>query len=163
MKTNVLFLVLIFSFAGYASAAKKRRVIKTAQPASASKTSVKLDDVAQPKKRPQSQAFQAWLKDMKKRIQRSSVKSKQLVAVAAVRGDETPDAPPLYWKGKKSEGKVDAPEMKDFETAIETALSGEPTAAKEKLQSFLMAYPKSSMAADAQETLSRLEASDLNP
>ena len=76
---------------------------------------------------------------------------------------ETPDAPPLYWKGKKAEGPVEMPELKDFESAIETALTSDGKAATEKLQSFILAYPKSSLVADAKETLDRLASSSVNP
>ncbi len=162
MKKYIVALVLVLSFGSFSFAAKKRKVVKSAEPAAESKGSVKLSEV-EPKKRHTSAAFQAWLKEMKKRISKTTTKNNQLVAVAAVRGDDTPDAPPLYWKGKKSEGQVASSEVADFEKAIDTAMTGDPMDAKEKLQSFLLAYPKSSMAADAQETLTRLDASTVNP
>lgn len=163
MKKPIVFVLALFSIVGFADAAKKRKVVKSAAPqATSSNSTVKLD-ADKNKKRARSEAFEAWLKEMKKRIQRSNTKANKLVAVAAVRGDETPDAPPLYWKGKKAEGAVASGELVDFDAAVETALNGDPLAAKEKLQSFLLAYPKSSMAPDAKETLSRLEASDVNP
>lgn len=162
MKKIISLVVLVLLCAGHASAAKKRKVVKAAPANPEIKGAAKLSDVEKPKKRG-SEAFQAWLREMKKRIQRANTKSNQLVAVAAVRGDETPDAPPLYWKGKKSQGQVASSELNDFDAAIETAMTGDPMAAKEKLQSFLLAYPKSSMAADAQETLTRLDQSAVNP
>jgi TolA-binding protein len=102
-------------------------------------------------------ALQAWLQGIKKHLMQSDVQSNRLVAVAAVRGDETSDVTPLYWKGKKPEARDEVPERKDFEAAIDLAMSGDKIAAKERLQSFMLAYPKSSYAGDAKETLARLE------
>ncbi len=106
---------------------------------------------------PKVDTFQAWLEGIKKHLAQSDTRSNKLVAVAAVRGDETSDAPPLYWKGKKAEVRDDVPERKDFEAAIDIAMKGDKVGAKERLQSFLLAYPKSAYAPDAQETLKRLE------
>jgi TolA-binding protein len=112
--------------------------------------------VAQPEP-PKTSALQAWLAGMKKRLSQTDTHANKLVAVAAVRGAETSDVPPLYWKGKRAEVRDDVPERKDFEAAIDIALKGDNVAAKERLQSFLLAYPKSSYASDAQETLNRLD------
>lgn len=107
---------------------------------------------------PKTDSFQSWLEGIKKRLTQSDTRANKVVAVAAVRGDETPDSPPLYWKGAKPEVRDDVPERKDFEAAVDLALKGDKPAAKERLQSFLIAYPKSSYAPDAKETLSRLDA-----
>lgn len=137
---------------------KKKKIIKSSNHAPQSpKSSVKLDDVQQVKKPRMSESLQAWLKDLKKRVNHSQTQKNQIVAVAAVRGAETPDSPPLYWKGKTAEGPTNMPELKDFETAVDSALTADPMEAKEKLQSFILAYPKSSLVSDAQETLNRLE------
>ena len=107
---------------------------------------------------PKRDSLQAWLKDLKKRLEKSRARHNQIVAVAAVRGNETPDAPPLYWKGKKSSGPAAMPELTEFETAVEAALNGDPAAAREKLNAFLTGNPNSSLVGDARETLSRLPA-----
>lgn len=144
---------------------RKRRMLKTNASTSAVKpaSAVKVDDVQTSKKSKARESFEMWLKEMKKRVARSQTRQNQLVAVAAVRGAETQDTPPLYWKGKKAEGPVEAPELKDFEAALETSMAGDPAAAKEKLQAFILAYPKSSMAPDAKETLNRLENASVQP
>ncbi len=158
MKKWIVILMLAISINGYASAGKKKKVHHSTKPTSTSKSSAKLTEVEAAPKKKTSESFQSWLKEMKKRVAHTNTKQNQLVAVAAVRGSETPDTPPLYWKGKKGEGKVQAPEIKDFETAIDAALSGDSVAAKEKLQSFVLAYPQSSLVADANETLTKLDA-----
>lgn len=166
MKKSILILALIVSFSGWAVAERKRKVVKApSKTSTATKTTAKLDDVSRPKKRTMSKALLAWLEGLKKQINKtySPVKSNQMVAVAAVRGSESVETPPLYWKGKKPENLVVLPEIKDFDAAIETTLTGDPEAAKEKLQSFMLAYPKSSLVADAKETLVRLEENSSNP
>src|SRR5258708_7473073 len=160
MKKLFVLLTLATCAAGLSFAAPKKRVVKKKAAPAASQSTAKVDDVSQPKKRTASEAFQAWLKEMKKRIQKTNTKPNQIVAVAAVRGNEVPDSPPLYWKGKKAEGKVDAFEMKDFSPAIDPASKGEGEAAKKQLQAFMDAYPKSSLMADAKETMNRLSAAE---
>lgn len=99
--------------------------------------------------------FSSWLKDIKKRIAKTRARPNQLVAVAAVRGDEKDIAPKLYWKGKKSEGSVASNELDDFDKAIDAALANDP-AAPTRLQAFLSSYPKSAMAPDARTALDHL-------
>ena len=112
----------------------------------------------EPAAEPKVDTFRAWLEGLKTRLGRSESRANKIVSVAAVRGDEVADSAPLYWKGKRAALKAELPEQKDFEAAIDIALAGDKVAAKERLQSFLLAYPKSSLAGDAQETLKRLEA-----
>jgi TolA-binding protein len=107
-------------------------------------------------------SFESWLKDLKKRVARTRARPNQLVAVAAVRGEEKDIAPKLYWKGKKSEGPVAASELDDFENAIDAALAGQPEATS-KLQAFISAYPKSSLGPDAHVALDRLSSGETNP
>ena len=103
-------------------------------------------------------SLQGWLNKMKKKIARAETKHNKLVAVASVRGDDSAEAPPLYWKGKSSQGPVALPELKEFEEAINLALNGDKAGSTAKLQSFVSAYPQSSLLADAQETLNALAA-----
>jgi TolA-binding protein len=141
---------------------KKTTHATRARPIVAPPTASSATSAAAPAAKPEPakiDTFQAWLMGMKKRLTQSDTRSNKLVAVAAVRGDETADAAPLYWKGgKKADVKNAVPEQKDFEAAIDTALRGDKLGAKDQLQSFLIAYPKSPLASDAQETLTRLEA-----
>lgn len=97
-----------------------------------------------------------WLTRMKARIAASRARSNQVVAVAAVRGDETPDAPPLYWKGAKPPAPAKPAEIEAFDAALNAALSGDAAGASSRLEAFLAAHPKSGLADDARETLGRL-------
>jgi len=116
------------------------------------------------KRKKQRKSIQAWLKKMKKRISRSHAKHNQLVAVASVRGSKRPEAPPLYWKGKKSKGPVDLPELEEFDGAVNTALNGNTNEAIIKLEKFVESHPKSSLLEDAHHTLAVLkEDPALNP
>ena len=134
-------------------AGHKKRVLKaTEAPKSVAK--IKTD---QTQKSSRSESFQMWLREVKKRIARAQTRNNQVVAVAAVRGSETPDSPPLYWKGKNASGPVEASELKQFDEAIDTALTSDPGSAKEKLQAFLSAHPQSPLAGEARETLNQLE------
>lgn len=115
-----------------------------------------------PEKKDADNSLQAWLKDLKKRVGHSQAKQNQLIAVAAVRGEEQPDAPPLYWKGKSANEKVDKKELQDFDMAISKALDGDNATAQKQLTDFIAAYPKSAMLADAQLTLKKLQESQAN-
>ncbi len=106
--------------------------------------------------------FDSWLKDLKRRVARTRARQNQLVTVAAVRGAEATDAPPLYWKGKKSSGPVDSAELDKFENAIEATIAGKPEA-KDMLRSFVSSYPKSPLVADANTALKKLDASATAP
>ncbi len=103
-------------------------------------------------------SLQVWLNKMKKKIAGAETKHNKLVAVASVRGDDSADVPPLYWKGKASEGPVALPELKEFEDAVNLALNGDKAGSTAKLQTFVSTYPDSPLKADAQETLNALAA-----
>jgi len=98
-------------------------------------------------------SIQSWLKKMRKRVARSEAKHNQLIAVASVRGNESPNSPPLYWKGSKVSGPIDLPELRDFDAALGLAQKGNIPGAKTKLDNFIASYPKSSLLPDAQQTL----------
>jgi hypothetical protein len=100
--------------------------------------------------------FQAWCRSLKKRIVRSQTRRNQVVAVASVRGDEAPDAPPLYWKGRAAPGIVEGSDLQELDEALNKALEGDTVAAKMRLESFISNHGNSPLAADAKETLSRL-------
>ncbi|MBV9079722.1 MAG: hypothetical protein JO102_01235 [Elusimicrobia bacterium] len=102
-------------------------------------------------------SFESWLRDLRARVARTRAHQNQLIAVAAVRGDEQPDSPPLYWKGRKGRGAVAPAELDAFEKAVDAAMSNAPDA-KSQLQSFLSTYPKSAMADDAKTALDKLDA-----
>ena len=106
--------------------------------------------------------FESWLKDLKKRVARTRARPNQLVAVAAIRGEEKDIAPKLYWKGRRAEGAVSAAELTDFEKGIDAALAGDPEA-KTRLQEFVASYPKSSLGPDAHMALDRLAAAEVKP
>lgn len=111
------------------------------------------------KKASLSKTIEAWLNNMKKRVERSKAKQNQIVSVAAVRGDEQPDSPPLYWKGKKAEAPVGKDELDEFDSAVDTALIGQSQEAVGKLEKFLSDHPKSVLVDDVQGTLNMLKES----
>lgn len=139
-----------------AAPAKKKKLSRVKKNKKSSTTSVQTQKSAAPQKKMSS--LQAWLNKMKKKINTSETKHNKLVAVAAVRGDETSDVPPLYWKGKETEQKIELPELKEFDDAINLALNGDNAGAKTKLEAFITNYPNSPMKADAQETLNQISA-----
>ena len=161
MKTKLLTLLLILGIAAPLMAANKKKILKTAAHTPKKTTSKVIDAPASKPK--MSAKLQAWLKDLRKKLDRSNTQSKQLVAVAAVRGSDQPDAPPLYWKGKSSEEKIAGSEAADFGNAVDAAMNGDNVAAKEKLQSFVTTYPHSPLVAEANETLSRLDTDSVQP
>lgn len=108
-------------------------------------------------RKPVSNTLLTWLKKLKDRAARTQAKHNQLVAVAAVRGSETKDAPPLYWKGKKGDAPISAEELKAFEEAVDAAMANDP-ASESKLESFVASYPKSPLLAEANQTLEMLKA-----
>ena len=128
-----------------------------------SKSSPAVLNVTPPNKSTQSASLEAWLKKLKEKLSKRQTKNNRLVAVAAVRGSETKDAAPLYWKGLKNEGPVDDAELKDFEAALDAAQHADQKVAMDKFQAFVAAHPKSPMADDAQETLNRLRKEPLGP
>lgn len=148
MKKLTMILALIFVAAGALVAADAPK---------ADKNSTTMDKV--PAQQSRREALQSWLRDLKKKIASAQPANKksQPVSVAAVRGDETSEGAPLYWKGVKGSSQTSAAELKAFDEAIDAALGSDSVAAKGKLQSFLTAYPKSPMASDAQQALKRLE------
>jgi len=119
------------------------------------KSSVSLSS-AESKDSKRKDTIMYWLKKMKQRLAKTEAKHNQLIVVAAVRGSEVPDSPPLYWKGRTSKGTVEIPELKEFETAVDLAAAGDTAAAQAKLKDFLTAHPKSPMAEDAKHTLALL-------
>ncbi len=162
MKKKLLSLILVLCAMSPLSAAHKKKVLKTT-PNAPARTSAKVDAATAATKPKTNNSLQAWLKGLKQRLNRSETQSKQLVAVAAVRGAEQPDAPPLYWKGKSNEGRISGSEAKDFGVAIDSALGGDSAAAREKLNSFIAAYPHSPLVGEARETLSRLDSASVQP
>lgn len=104
------------------------------------------------KKTSARKSLKAWLKKLKKRATRIRAKRNQIVSVAAVRGAEKPDSPPLYWKGKKK-GKIGPAELKEFEAALDLAIKGENDKAKKQLLKFQKNHPKSALSKDVNHTL----------
>lgn len=139
--------------------AKKKTRLRVPSPSVA--TLPKGGSAAQARKNRES--VQVWLQKMKKSVARSQAKHNQVVAVASVRGNEVPDSPPLYWKGKKTKGPVLLQEIQDFDGALDTALSGDTLAAKSKLEAFLASYPNSSLRNDALHTIEVLGAPEPKP
>jgi len=134
---------------------KKKKVIKAN---SVPAKSVPLGAVKPaPIKNANAESRTNWIKELKKKLARSQARQNQVVAVAAVRGTETPDSPPLYWKGKKSEGAVSSPEVKEFEMALDSALNGKSDDSAQQLQAFVTKYPESPLAEDAAEALEKLK------
>ncbi|OVE76128.1 hypothetical protein BVX98_06520 [bacterium F11] len=117
------------------------------------KSAVKVKKKALKKKKKAQRSLTVWLKKLKKRIARTHAKRNQIVSVGAVRGNKKPDSPPLYWKGKKSKGPVDLPEIEEFNDALELAINGEKILAIEKLEQFIANNPKSSLRDDATHTV----------
>jgi len=133
----------------------------SAEPAASRGEGVSLSD-AKAKKTSVGASLEGWLKDLRKRVARTRARQNQVVAVAAVRGAEAEDAPPLYWKGKKSKGPVEEKELGAFEKAVEAAIAGQPDA-DQQLKDFIAAYPKSSLAGDAQSALDRIQVASAEP
>lgn len=159
MRFQIRRLSLILFIGGLALAWIPVCPIQAAQldsPQYAKKSSAGIKKKKSRKERKMRKSLQAWLNKMKKRISRSHAKHNQLVSVAAVRGNETPDSPPLYWKGKKSKGPVDLPELEEFDAAIEAALGGKKKDAILRLEKFTKTYPNSALKEDALYTLEML-------
>lgn len=123
---------------------------------------VSVSEAVKPEAKGMRSSFNAWLKDLRRRVARTRAHQNQLVAVAAVRGNETPDAPPLYWKGKRNKGPVDAAELDQFEKAVDAAIEGKPEA-REMLEKFVADHPKSTMVADAKAAIERMESASTEP
>src|SRR5262245_34818927 len=87
---------------------EKKPVVRKKKPAKSQAVNVN-QIVSKPKSQDK---LAVWLKDLKKRLAHSRAQQNKIVAVAAVRGNETVDAPPLYWIGKTSQGEVITPELK---------------------------------------------------
>lgn len=136
--------------------AKKKRVLKSA-PASVKPATSSTTTPTTPAKAAPKGSMSAWLQDLKKRLSHSKARQNQIVAVAAVRGNETPDSPPLYWKGKKTAGEVEASDLQQFEEAVDQAIDGKAEDSLQKLQAFVTNHPDSPLVADAQETIKKLE------
>ncbi len=143
-----------------AEPAKKKAIVKRKKmlkSSAKSSSSVNVNQAQAASKAEPRNPWQALLADLKKRVNRTQAKQNQLVAVAAVRGAEATDAPPLYWKGKKSSGNVDPNDLKQFEEAIDSALAGDPDTARQKLGGFIETHPQSPLVADAKAALSKME------
>jgi TolA-binding protein len=163
---SAVYLLLITVFVGGAQigfSADPAPVLKktkkvTAKPAAQPKkgSTVAVEETSSKPTAVKRTSLQVWLSRLKKKVARAESKHAKLTAVAAVRGDETSDTPPLYWKGRSSEGQVALPELKEFDDAINTALNGDAGNAKTKLESFLGTYPQSPLADEAKETLTLL-------
>ncbi|MFN0118700.1 MAG: hypothetical protein ACKVQC_10490 [Elusimicrobiota bacterium] len=97
----------------------------------------------------------SWLMELKNKIARNKAKNNKIVAVGAVRGAEIEDAPPLYWKGKTSESVVSQNEMDDFEKAVDMSIQGDGSA-KLLFENFITKYPQSSLVADANEAILKI-------
>ncbi len=138
---------------------KRYRSLKNTPKRAGTTTSI----VAQEKPQDKKTSLQVWLKRMKKKITMTETKHNKLVAVASVRGDDSADAPPLYWKGKASEGTIAMPELKEFDDAINRAMGGDSGGAQAKLEAFVATNPNSPLVSDAQETLAALKADPQNP
>jgi len=120
------------------------------------KSTVKVQKGGDKEKKKAQNALNVWLKKLKKRVSRSHAKHNQLVAVGAVRGNEAQDAPPLYWKGQKSKGPVDLPELNAFDAAVEEAFQGNTVESIAMLEKFIQAYPDSALREDAKHTIDML-------
>ena len=155
-KSYILATLLVVAAAGLSAA----RAETTPAPVAKS-GGVALSDASHPKAGLRA-SFDSWLKDLRKRVARTRAHQNQLVAVAAVRGAETSDAPPLYWKGRKSSGPVDVKELDEFEKAVDTA-GTDPAAARAQFQAFLTAHPKSPLAADANTALAKMDVGTTAP
>lgn len=168
MKTIILSLLVLFgsSLIMAQEAAPQTSPAKTTaskKKKTAAKKPIEKTAVAAPateKKQSMNQGLQEWLTRMKKRVSAARSKQNKLGAVAAVRGDEKSDPPPLYWKGKEGEKAVDSAEIEEFNAAVEMALKGDADAAKQKLQQFVNAHPQSPLLPDANETLAKLSTTE---
>lgn len=135
--------------------AKKKKVIRNK---SAAKKSVPLGTVAPaPAVKPENKTAVNWIRELKKKLAKSQARQNQIVAVAAVRGNESPDSPPLYWKGKKNAGDVAMPEVAEFDAALDAALKGDPDQSVQALQAFVGKYPQSPLAEEAKGVIAKLE------
>ena len=103
-----------------------------------------------------SRSFRRWVEKLRRRIARTEAKHNKIVAVAAVRGAESDDPPPLYWKGRAAKGPVAGDELAEFDAALEAALEGRTSASTDALNAFLKSHPDSPLAADARQALQEL-------
>lgn len=158
---KLLVLLLLSAFVPFVSAADKKA--PAAQKKASSKKKSTITTVEAPKKAAKKPSIQVWLSRMKKKVARVESKHNRLVAVAAVRGDDAADAPPLYWKGKTAQGPVALPELKEFDDAINAALNGDNAGAKTKLEGFISAHPTSPLTGEARETLNLLGEETIQP
>lgn len=168
-KLFVLTLLGLFTFSTFVSAdeaatpttvkkepvAKKKRVIRNK---TAAKKSIPLGTAsASPVRKQENKSAANWIRELKKKLARAQARQNQIVAVAAVRGDETPDSPPLYWKGKKAAGAVATPEAQEFDSALDAALKGDSAGSVEALETFVGKYPQSPLAEEAKDVIAKLQ------
>ncbi|MCB4755658.1 MAG: hypothetical protein LHV69_01255 [Elusimicrobia bacterium] len=143
-------------------AAKKKVAKKTKKtPASAptmapQQTGAPATPAKAEEKKKSKETLQTWLKNLRKKINKTQSKPNKLIAVGAVRGDDKEDPTPLYWKGKAVDGAANEAELKAFNEALEPGLNGDAAGSKTKLEAFIAAFPQSPMVPDAQEALKKL-------
>jgi hypothetical protein len=142
------------------SKTKTKKKISVKAPAPKKETSVQAllkEDEAAP------DTLQGWAKALKKKLVHQQAKQNQLVAVASVRGDETPDAPPLYWKGRSTPGIAEGSDTEELDQALNKILEGDNTSAKMRLESFISTHGQSQLLADAKESLKRVNEAPATP
>lgn len=137
-------------------APKKKKVLKSAPKA---KKSVPLEKATVANNKSRS----SWIDELKKKLAKSRARQNQIVAVAAVRGSETPETPPLYWKGKTMEGTITSTELSDFDQALEKASEGKTEESLVQLQTFITKYPQSPMVLEAHEAMDHLKETPVQP
>jgi|GEM_PF-5374890 len=165
LSTGILTLIVSFAFCTFSSAESKNtgRVRKRYAPALEKQANKKSSlqersTIKAPKEEKKvSPSLAFWLEKMKKRVETSYAKHNQIVAVGAVRGAEAPSAPPLYWKGKKSNGPMNMDELQQFDEAVSFALNGDDETAIKKYEQFLIVHPESDLRDDAIHTLGLLK------
>jgi TolA-binding protein len=81
-------------------------------------------------------------------------------AVVGVRGADNEAEDTLYWKGKEKTIKVDAEELRKFNSALDTAMQGNRADASRLFSEFVAEYPESPLRADAQEALNKLRSGE---
>jgi len=123
---------------------KKAQKIPAVTPQTAAPASIPTVKVEAPQK--SNEGLQNWLKNLRKKINNTQSKPNKLVAVGAVRGDDTQDPAPLYWKGKHADGAAGDTELTEFNAALDLAMNGDTAGSKSKLETFISAHPQSPMA-----------------
>lgn len=107
-----------------------------------------------------SPRLEAWIKRMKRNANKAQTRQHRLIAVAAVRGNEVQDAPPLYWKTKPVEGPIKPEDLEEFKQALNMIENGDVESAKIRLDSLASRYSEGSLRADIDQTLKVLAMED---